>query len=176
MPGPSSVGLDVSFPGFEHVYGLPEHADSLLLKSTKSVNEYWCGIESLSTLILYPNLLLCGQISTNPNSTNMLAATDYSRGVFTWPSLTPGGGAPCQPTSWAVNCLGKLAFMLLNINTAFILQIDIYGLSPCSYFRNTDPYRLYNLDVFEYELYSPMALYGSVPMLIAHRYAHLSSW
>jgi len=39
MSGPSSVGLDVSFPGFEHVYGLPEHADSLLLKSTKWVNQ-----------------------------------------------------------------------------------------------------------------------------------------
>ncbi len=33
--GPSSVGLDVAFPGFQHVYGIPEHADSLALKSTK---------------------------------------------------------------------------------------------------------------------------------------------
>lgn len=32
----------------------------------------------------------------------------------------------------------------------------------------TDPYRLYNLDVFEYELQNPMALYGSVPMMLAH--------
>uniref|UniRef100_A0A8D2LTN4 Glucosidase II alpha subunit n=1 Tax=Varanus komodoensis TaxID=61221 RepID=A0A8D2LTN4_VARKO len=31
-----------------------------------------------------------------------------------------------------------------------------------------DPYRLYNLDVFQYELYNPMALYGSVPVLLAH--------
>jgi len=30
-----------------------------------------------------------------------------------------------------------------------------------------DPYRLYNLDVFEYELDEPMALYGSVPYLMA---------
>jgi hypothetical protein len=34
--------------------------------------------------------------------------------------------------------------------------------------RNIDPYRLYNLDVFEYELNNGMALYGSVPVLIAH--------
>ncbi|VEL29483.1 unnamed protein product, partial [Protopolystoma xenopodis] len=34
---------------------------------------------------------------------------------------------------------------------------------------NTDPYRLYNLDVFEYELNNPMALYGSVPLMWAHR-------
>jgi len=32
----------------------------------------------------------------------------------------------------------------------------------------SDPYRLYNLDVFEYELDNPMALYGSVPLLLSH--------
>jgi len=30
-----------------------------------------------------------------------------------------------------------------------------------------DPYRLYNLDVFEYELDSTMSLYGSVPLMLA---------
>lgn len=35
--GPSSVGVDIAFPGFEHVYGIPEHADTLALKSTKYV-------------------------------------------------------------------------------------------------------------------------------------------
>ena len=33
--GPSSVGMDISFPGVEHTYGIPEHADSLILKPTK---------------------------------------------------------------------------------------------------------------------------------------------
>uniref|UniRef100_A0A8C3SWR3 Glucosidase II alpha subunit n=2 Tax=Chelydra serpentina TaxID=8475 RepID=A0A8C3SWR3_CHESE len=66
--GPTSVGLDFSLPGFEHVYGIPEHADNLRLRTTE-------------------------------------------------------GG---------------------------------------------DPYRLYNLDVFQYELYNLMALYGSVPLLLAH--------
>lgn len=32
----------------------------------------------------------------------------------------------------------------------------------------TDPYRLYNLDVFEYVIDSKMALYGSVPVLYGH--------
>jgi alpha 1,3-glucosidase len=32
----------------------------------------------------------------------------------------------------------------------------------------SDPYRLYNLDVFEYEANSEMALYGAVPLLHAH--------
>eukprot|EP01035_Chromulina_nebulosa_P018695 gene18695-24452_t len=31
-----------------------------------------------------------------------------------------------------------------------------------------EPYRLYNLDVFDYELNEPMALYGNVPLLLAH--------
>ena len=64
-----SVGMDFSFVGFHHLYGIPEHADSFALKDTR----------------------------------------------------------------------GK-----------------------------SDPYRLYNVDVFEYELNSPMALYGSVPMMLAH--------
>jgi alpha 1,3-glucosidase len=32
----------------------------------------------------------------------------------------------------------------------------------------SEPYRLYNLDVFEYELDEPMALYGSIPVMVAH--------
>uniref|UniRef100_A0A674C6J1 Neutral alpha-glucosidase AB n=1 Tax=Salmo trutta TaxID=8032 RepID=A0A674C6J1_SALTR len=66
--GPSSISLDFSLPGVEHVYGIPEHADGLRLKNTD-------------------------------------------------------GG---------------------------------------------DPYRLYNLDVFQYELFNPMALYGAVPVLLSH--------
>ncbi|XP_070164073.1 neutral alpha-glucosidase AB isoform X1 [Polyergus mexicanus] len=66
--GPEAVAMDFSFPGSEHAYGVPEHADSLALQSTKS----------------------------------------------------------------------------------------------------TDPYRLYNLDVFEYETNERMALYGAIPVLYAH--------
>lgn len=66
--GPSAISLDFSLPGVEHVYGIPEHADNLKLKTTE----------------------------------------------------------------------------------------------------NGDPYRLYNLDVFQYELYNPMALYGAVPVMLAH--------
>ena len=37
---------------------------------------------------------------------------------------------------------------------------------------NSDPYRLYNLDVFEYELWNPMALYAAIPFMvgISHYY------
>lgn len=43
--------------------------------------------------------------------------------------------------------------------------LGLVCLSAC---RGGEPYRLYNLDVFQYELYNPMALYGSVPVLLAH--------
>ena len=35
--GPESVGLDITFPGYEHVYGIPGHASSLSLKQTRYV-------------------------------------------------------------------------------------------------------------------------------------------
>lgn len=72
--GPESVALDISFPGYGHVYGLAEHAGPLSLKET-------------------------------------------------------GGGE------------GKY----------------------------DQPYRMYNSDIFEYELDSPMTLYGSIPFMQAHK-------
>ena len=42
------------------------------------------------------------------------------------------------------------------------------------HFSGSEPYRLYNLDVFEYELDSRMALYGSIPVMIAHRLVKIS--
>lgn len=33
--GPESIGLDISFPGYTHVFGIPEHADSLSLRETR---------------------------------------------------------------------------------------------------------------------------------------------
>lgn len=33
--GPSSIGIDVNFINFEHVYGIPEHADAFALRSTQ---------------------------------------------------------------------------------------------------------------------------------------------
>ncbi|KAH6583225.1 hypothetical protein BASA60_001544 [Batrachochytrium salamandrivorans] len=72
--GPASIGVDISFPGSSHVYGLPEHATSFSLKTTRGAGSHF-----------------------------------------------------------------------------------------------TQPYRLYNLDVFEHELDSPMALYGSIPFLMSHK-------
>lgn len=67
--GPESVALDVTFEGFSHVYGIPEHADSLVLKDT----------------------------------------------------------------------------------------------------THGEPYRLYNVDIFEYETDSRLSMYGAIPYLVAHK-------
>jgi len=49
--------------------------------------------------------------------------------------------------------------------STFALKNTVVGLDD-SY---NEPYRLFNLDVFEYELDEPMALYGSSPILVAHQ-------
>ena len=72
--GPESIALDITFPGYDHVYGIPEHAGPLSLKQTR------------------------------------------------------GGSG-----------------------------------------NHADPYRLYNADVFEYIMDSPMTLYGSIPFMQAHK-------
>lgn len=70
--GPMSVGMDISFPNSKHLFGLPEHASSAVLKNTIGEGSHY-----------------------------------------------------------------------------------------------HEPYRLYNLDVFEYELDETMALYGNVPLVIS---------
>ncbi|KAJ3056166.1 hypothetical protein HK097_007890 [Rhizophlyctis rosea] len=72
--GPTSIGFDLKFPGSQHVYGIPQHASSLSLKSTRGKNK-----------------------------------------------------------------------------------------------KYNEPYRLYNFDVFEYEMDNPMALYGAIPFMISHK-------
>ena len=37
--GPEGISFDLSFPGFNHVYGIPEHATSLSLKPTVDLGE-----------------------------------------------------------------------------------------------------------------------------------------
>ncbi|KAH3851878.1 hypothetical protein DPMN_094365 [Dreissena polymorpha] len=55
----------------------------------------------------------------------------------------------------------------IYFSAVYSTPLHPYALAPC--YRSGDPYRLFNLDVFEYELYNPMALYGSVPVMLAHK-------
>ena len=56
--------------------------------------------------------------------------------------------------------------MTISILKANMLITEYSGGSQDAF---TDPYRMYNSDVFEYELNSPMTLYGSIPFMQAHR-------
>ncbi|KAK9447728.1 glycosyl hydrolases family 31-domain-containing protein [Limtongia smithiae] len=72
--GPEAVAMDITFPGYEHVFGIPEHADKFSLRETR------------------------------------------------------GGEG-----------------------------------------NHNEPYRLFNVDIFEYDVNSPMAMYGAIPFMQAHR-------
>lgn len=46
--------------------------------------------------------------------------------------------------------------------------MDLHVNNSIQFFRSGEPYRLYNLDVFEYELDNGMAIYAAIPVLLAH--------
>ncbi|XP_039761408.1 neutral alpha-glucosidase AB [Pararge aegeria] len=62
----------------------------------------------------------------------------------------------------------------ISLDVSFPGANHVYGIPEHTdnfYLKTTtsgEPYRLYNLDVFEYELDSPMAIYGAVPVLYSH--------
>ena len=68
--------------------------------------------------------------------------------------------------------------VLVGMDFTFIGTNHVYGipehadrlsLSPTRGHNNSrDPYRLYNVDVFKYELNSPMSLYGAIPFMLGH--------
>ncbi|EGC33095.1 hypothetical protein DICPUDRAFT_49160 [Dictyostelium purpureum] len=68
--------------------------------------------------------------------------------------------------------------MSIGMDFTFVGSSHVYGIPEHSTrlsLKSTtgngikeNPYRLYNLDVFEYEIDKTMALYGSVPLMISH--------
>ncbi|XP_066973212.1 neutral alpha-glucosidase AB isoform X2 [Macrobrachium rosenbergii] len=62
----------------------------------------------------------------------------------------------------------------VGMDISFVNSKHVYGIPEhadsfsLKETTSTDPYRLYNLDVFEYEVDNPMALYGSVPVMVSH--------
>lgn len=64
--------------------------------------------------------------------------------------------------------------MAVGMDITFVGAEQAYGLPehadnlPLKSTKKGDPYRLYNLDVFEYELHNNMALYAAIPFIIAH--------
>ncbi|CAI4222718.1 unnamed protein product [Auanema sp. JU1783] len=57
----------------------------------------------------------------------------------------------------------------VGFRTAYGLPEHADSFALKSTVGNTDPYRLYNLDVFEYEVNNPMALYVAIPYIVAHK-------
>ncbi|KAJ3012456.1 hypothetical protein HKX48_006277 [Thoreauomyces humboldtii] len=68
----------------------------------------------------------------------------------------------------------------IGFDVSFVGSSNVYGIPQhaASYsLKSTrgptkayeEPYRLYNLDVFEYVMDSPMALYGSIPFMMSHK-------
>lgn len=69
--GPESVGLDVTFPGYNHVFGIPEHADSLSLRETRyrlHRQAYLSGILTNLALGVAPEIMKTHTACTTPMS------------------------------------------------------------------------------------------------------------
>ncbi|CAF0830952.1 unnamed protein product [Didymodactylos carnosus] len=62
----------------------------------------------------------------------------------------------------------------IGIDINFVNFENVYGIPEhadsfsLKSTHDTDPYRLFNVDVFEYDIQNPMALYGSIPYMLAH--------
>lgn len=91
----------------------------------------------------------------------------------------PGDGAENDPGAWEENFKGHHDSKpkgpeAIALDFSFPGAEHAYGIpehADSFALRNTnqsEPYRLYNLDVFEYELDERMSLYGAVPVLYAH--------
>jgi alpha-glucosidase (family GH31 glycosyl hydrolase) len=150
--GPTAVGMDWGFVGFDNVYGIPEHADTFSLKYTEYVSSQgacWNSHTNCAEAAVHaPNTLVRCSASL------LLFFPLHSRHVS-----DPVNSSYCSARHFVDSCTPTYISLLNNTRLA----------TPrCS---DTDPYRLYNLDVFEFELYNPMALYGSIPVMWAHKAA-----
>lgn len=103
------------------------------------------------------------------------------------PAETPSAAAPVQPVrdaveldsseTWSSHFGGsidqkKRGPSAVGLDVHFADAYNIYGLPEHAVSFNlpvdgSEPYRSWNLDVFEYALHSPMALYGTVPFLFS---------
>ena len=96
-----------------------------------------------------------GHVDARPNGPNALAFD------VTFPGATRAYGLPERATS--LNLRDTVAPA-----AAETAREDSDAGADRSEVALSEPYRLYNLDVFEYEHDSPFGLYGSIPVLLAH--------
>lgn len=114
--GPSSVAIDVTFAGATHVYGIPEHADSLALRDTVGLEPYRLFNGDVFEYELNERMALYGAIPF------MVSRTKGASGGFFWvnPSETyididtfPGG----KRTHW-MSETGVMEFMTFTRSDA----------------------------------------------------------
>lgn len=66
----------------------------------------------------------------------------------------------------------------IGIDSEFVGYPEVYGIpehADSLSLRDTskaEPYRLFNVDIFEYETGSPMSMYGAIPFMQAHKPGH----
>jgi len=79
----------------------------------------------------------------------------------------PGDGADNDPGAWEENFKEHHDASFPGSEHAYGIPEHADSLALQST-KSSHPYRLYNLDVFEYETNERMALYGAIPVLYAH--------
>ncbi|XP_039570878.1 neutral alpha-glucosidase AB [Passer montanus] len=196
--GPTSVGLDFSLPGFEHVYGIPEHAESLRLRPTEGMTPGGVqvppkfGVLGVPPVPVAPPPPSLGHPRT-PNSHRdppkdplgeegaaQEGPEDGAGSTQSEKPAEPPAEPEEEPGTWEETFkthTDSKPYGPTSVGLDFSLPgfEHVYGIpehAESLRLRPTeggDPYRLYNLDVFQYEVFTPMALYGSVPLLLAHR-------
>ena len=102
------------------------------------------------------------------------------------PAATPAGGDEADSAGMWEETWGSFRDKKANGPTSVSTDITFHGVAhvygipehattlalkptdPNAAGGYSEPYRLYNLDVFEYEMDEPMALYGSIPVMLGH--------
>ena len=102
--------------------------------------------------------------SANPDSDNQVNHGDLDDGeAGTWEESFGGNtdSKPHGPQGISVD------FNFIGMDHVYGVpeHADSLSLKDTS---DSDPYRLYNLDVFEYELWNKMALYAAIPFMMGH--------
>ena len=96
---------------------------------------------------------------------------DTEFGLWTETFSSHTDSKPLGPTSLGFDATFPSASHVYGIPehaSSLALKATVPSGGPGGTTEYSEPYRLYNLDVFEYELDNSMALYGSIPFMIAH--------
>ena len=103
----------------------------------------------------------------------------WEESFLTWTDSKPKGNLKCLSVIFSLFTMYIVGPESLSVDINFPNHGTVYGIPqhatrlalPTTAGSDptfTDPYRLYNADVFEYIASSPVSLYGSIPLMHAH--------